>query len=479
MRYFNEHRRKLIKQNYIRGTKATVSSDTSSVVLDNFFGVIKELKIQGNTEQNQLPSPDNFQEIKNVGNNGLEIKLRGTNLFDESLLLEGIYNYKPNDPRPKEPDVVKTDEGYEVFGNYVTYYGSNNPLLLHLKKIIKPDVEYTLVRNIKTLGPKMAGMISLYISGSPVLSFGNGKSGKQAKTFKFSQEQINNITHFYIYGSWLTDINEGANKTVFEYIQLVEGSYTVDNAPSYEPYIEPTTVSFDITLCGIDDSKDTLVIDFANKKALKKERVLYKRVSDLIEQYGATLDEQGDSWAIYINTIPPKKSVDSVNYYCTHFTSYEKDSNLGIDSPRFEISGDTIWFYYPPSMSVEEFKKWCSDNDVKIAYVLAGEYSKKIEVELPKELPKADTVVLEVSDDNINGLEAVYYSYEKEDSYSLTVHYKDREGNTLLESKTSSVRSGSRYKVIAPEIERYMPVCAEYEGYMNKDTKIVITYSSI
>lgn len=165
-------------------------------------------------------------------------KKKSSNLFNENLLLEGIYNYKPNDPRPKEPDVVKTNEGYEAFGTHITYYGSKNPLLLHLKKTIKPDVEYTLVQNVKTNGPNSAGLISLYISGKQALILGGGVSGKRAITFKLSQEQIDNITHFFIYGTSLADLNTGANKTVFEYIQLVEGSYTKDNVPPYEPYEE-------------------------------------------------------------------------------------------------------------------------------------------------------------------------------------------------------------------------------------------------
>jgi hypothetical protein len=52
MRYFNKHRRGLVKQGYKVGTKATVSTDTDSVVLENPT-LMSKLKIQGNIKQKE------------------------------------------------------------------------------------------------------------------------------------------------------------------------------------------------------------------------------------------------------------------------------------------------------------------------------------------------------------------------------------------------------------------------------------------
>ena len=90
-------------------------------------------------------------------------------------------------------------------------------------------------------------------------------------------------------------------------------------------------------------------------------------------------------------------------------------------------------------------------------------------------LPKNGTIEV-MSDIPIDGIKISYYSDEKEDTYSITVHYRDKNGNALRDSKTKSVRRNSKYLVVSPEITGYKPENNTYEGYLTSDTEIIIIY---
>ncbi len=63
MTELSEHRRKITKSNTVRGTLATVESDTSSVTLPSCAGVpFQKLTVKGNTIQRLLPSE--YQEVE-------------------------------------------------------------------------------------------------------------------------------------------------------------------------------------------------------------------------------------------------------------------------------------------------------------------------------------------------------------------------------------------------------------------------------
>ncbi len=92
MRYFNEHRRNLIKQNYMRGTKATAQGNKKLELEDTVDFPPCKLEIEGNTEQKQSPSVDNPQSIESVSDFNLTV--RGKNLInypDQHIITDNQY----------------------------------------------------------------------------------------------------------------------------------------------------------------------------------------------------------------------------------------------------------------------------------------------------------------------------------------------------------------------------------------------------
>lgn len=150
---------------------------------------------------------------------------KSSNLFDEGLLL--TYDKQGTN------EVIKDDRGYEFIGYPVIY---SRDLVTHLKNVLKPDTDYTLARDTQSVGAASAGAIAIRSASGALLVFGDGYNGKLSKTFKFTQEQINSITSVYIYGTGIGGINSGGNRTIFKYFQLVEGAYTKDTLPPYEPF---------------------------------------------------------------------------------------------------------------------------------------------------------------------------------------------------------------------------------------------------
>lgn len=156
---------------------------------------------------------------------------KSTNLFNEELLLSGYANDN------KDVAITKVSDGYEVMG-YPASFGKTSALITHLKSVIKPNTDYTIAREVLSIGPSAAGGIYLFVNGKTLFSVGAGGTAKYAHTFNLTQEQIDGISAIYVYGTSLTSLNTGKEKTIYKYIQLVEGAYTKDTLPPYEPYEE-------------------------------------------------------------------------------------------------------------------------------------------------------------------------------------------------------------------------------------------------
>lgn len=592
MRYFNNHRRKLIKQNYIRGTKATAQGTKkleleSTVNLPPIF-----LQIQGRTGQNQYSGYNLFDANSAI--------LSGCTLNDDGSISLNTSGACVDIPLPAGKYIIslerdftsgstwlrngKVGSGYIVrldtegetslaksfvfdasYDGYLRMQiyatGTISNIQIALGEEVKPyepyvgggvspnpnypqpieavsDMEIT-VRGLNLMNPALYrqyaytyGGIALKGQGDEVVMTGTATTsiynsilstpdktialpetmrGKTLYISAYETGLYNNVpVEFGFYNDensgmfFVTDATKGVRsldvpsdrtkwwirfrftkgKTYDERFKII-----ISDTPhtEYEPYKEPVIIPVNNgELAGIDGYQDILKLDFANKSAKKIERILYANVSDLIEDYGCEFDGHA---CFTIPNVPPRMNDENANpytYYCTHFTSYHNDSTIDANNPRFELGSSELYFYFTGHNTVSDFRQWCLDNDVKIAYVPLQEQQIDItgseigQCLLNLKLPESETVIFEVNSSvPPTSLSLEYYSKTKEDIYILTVRYEDREGNVLLESKTSSVRSGSRYKVVAPEIEGYMPICAEYEGYMNNDNEIVIKYSSI
>lgn len=265
----------------------------------------------------------------------------------------------------------------------------------------------------------------------------------------------------------------------FRNVMLTHNEHT-----DYEPYCERETSINGVALLGIENAIDALNVDYSSKKVFKTERVLYARVSDLIDEYGAEFDGNG---AIYINGALPRMDApeNQIPYFCTHFKSYQSDLTINEENPCFEITASgQIWFYYPPKRTALEFKEWCEENDVKIAYALLNE--RQIDITnsecgkslLSFALPRGKAVVFEIkSEITPKSVTLEYYSKEKEDKRKITVHYNDTDGNAIYESNEYFVRRDSLCVVTSPKVEGYEPKNESTFVYLSNDTEITLIYN--
>ena len=469
MNYFNNHRRKLIKQNYIRGTKATVQGSVPKLELEDTVALPPcKLEIEGNADQKQYEGAPQYIEAVS----DFKLTVRGKNLFNEELLLSHKH-------------ITKVDNGYslnEYFISFSRYDNPNHPLV-NIFKSLKPNTDYTITYEVLSAWKNSSGRIVILDKDSIALAQTGVGVGRRIKTFNFTQEQIDNIYTIYIYGTAQTQVE--ITPTVMKSFQLLEGAYTIDTLPSYTPYIEPAVYDVSsVELAGIDNINDTLTVDYANGKAIKTERVLYKSVGELIDACGAEYDGIG---AIYINNDQPRMEIYERNipYYCTHFISYHDDPNMGEGNPRFEVTASgQIWFYYPPLRSVEEFKAWCYENDVKIAYVLENEHqidmtnTEACQNLLNLTLPEGESVIFEVNSKlPPKSMTLEYYSKTKEDKHKITVNYEDISEMQIKDSDEHFVRRDSVCQITPPKIEGYEPESESITVYVENDMETTLIYN--
>ena len=151
---------------------------------------------------------------------------KSSNLFNESLLLSSA-------------NCVKVENGYQFSRypvGYTLYQYPDQPLVNYIKSVLKPDTDYTLAYNVTSRNESsVAGRLAIRNSDSSMFLLEYG-TGKRIGTFRFSQEQIDSIYAVYIWGTTQEHTDNGAKTTIITEFQLLEGSYTLDTLPPYEPF---------------------------------------------------------------------------------------------------------------------------------------------------------------------------------------------------------------------------------------------------
>ena len=167
-----------------------------------------DYKIYGESVQDGTPTPTTPIEVESVGD-------KTKNLVDWDYLLTNSI-------------ISKVENGY-----YAKSYATGiDGIAQHLKEVLKPNVSYTLSRVYEGEMNASNGIIAFRIkdasgvaSNKNIVPFG---AGFKCATFSLTQEQIDGIQSLFLYFN-----NNGA--TISE-LQLIEGEYTADTMPSYEPY---------------------------------------------------------------------------------------------------------------------------------------------------------------------------------------------------------------------------------------------------
>lgn len=436
-----------MKQKHIRGIESTIEGDTGELLLANTAGVgIKCLEIQGNTFQADTPTPDAPVPIQNTGDNGVEVVVKGKNLFD----IDTVFGEMGGWTKQSDTSWYRINVGQVYQKVLFTNTSQKNGKL-------------TLLVNQRTAttdeSKKGIGYVIVYTDGSTDIL----------------QPKVSDTFQYY---TITTDESKTVDRIQFTYnynfpTYIKEIMISWGEPSAYEPYVEHS-ITAPVTLCGIGEDKDTLTIDWQSRKVKKHTK---------IKLYAFTGEEEIEEGYGDIKVKLPLEAYPSSSEYpygkkcyCTHFL-WAGENNRGTNS--IECDFDCM-YVYQPTLNGKTFQQFLKENyengtPVQITYVSLDEYIEDADTELSElTTPYNQDVIIEVQDAGV--IKATYYSLEKEDKLSLTVHYKNGEGEALKNSDIYSVRKCSRYLVIPPQIEGYEPFVDKIEGYLTEDREIIITY---
>lgn len=236
---------------------------------------------------------------------------------------------------------------------------------------------------------------------------------------------------------------------------------------------ETVTINIPLSLHGIGNNYDRLI--YSKNECYKDVRVIYRSVKEILNMGGSYYGWENNGIRVVTVTWWGYPNVKNSPFYCTHAPI--KDTVSGYTGLSISIIGCEIMFYGYTQNTPEEFIAWAIENDVRVAYALDSIEREYLNTVPPiNKYTKYKDFIIEASPSSVTKMSATYYSSEKEDKHSLTVHYVDTEGKALLESKVSLIRCNSRYTVIPPKIEGYEPLVDELEGYLIENREITITY---
>lgn len=414
-------------------------------------------------------SPNQPQNIEVISN--AELTFRGANLLNPQLYRKTNYVYQGIGLKGQGDEIVMT--GTALASVY------NSILSTPDKTVALPD----------SMRGKKLYFSKKHVGLNPDARVEIGFYDDNNNSYVISLITNEDYEEKYIpenYDKWWIRVRFSKDKTYDERIKIM-----ISDTPhtEYEPYVEPHTCeAANIDLAGIKNAIDTIRIDYASKKVIKTQRVLYTSVKDLIEQYGAELNSHNENdWSIEIHNVPQIKNIVDgypIPYYCTHFKSYYDGIDINADNPCLEILGDTMHFYFPPKRTIAEFEAWCNENDVRVAYAMENE--NQIDITnteagqnlLNLTLPEGENVIFEVSADLApSNVSLEYYSKTKEDKRKITVHYNDTDGNAIYESQEYFVRRDSICEITYPEIDGYEPKNESTCVLVANDTEITLIYN--
>ena len=260
------------------------------------------------------PNVDYPQPINSSSN--MDLMLSGAKLYDDNLYL--LRN-----------TVSKIGNEYNFIGYPAIYYTGQGtaPLYDQIKNNLKPNIKYTAASMWSSRGLVSAGALSLRKqNNSVIVNFNNFKVNTlQLGLFSLSKSEANDFYALWIYGTLLSNINNGISPTIGNAMIFV-GEYTADTLPPFdEPYIEPTTVNIPIELNKLGDVADELIVDYSAKTVKLVKRVDKFKLSDQIES--VTIDTSWEYGNVAIITTLNEWDDNNLNL-CSHCKYWTGDTSM-------------------------------------------------------------------------------------------------------------------------------------------------------
>lgn len=354
------------------------------------------------------PNPTYPQRIVNGGNSGLDIVVKGANLFNIDDV-KGCTN-NINTPNDVGAYAYGTKEGDELVARMGSY--GTGTFFTNAKIPIKQAGTYSVALQYFVDEKEVTSLISVGL-----VNINLNKSLRATESGKAKGQWHSSLFNLEIPEEWIgSDVYFSAQGTGGDgaytnmNVRFKNITITYGESGENEPYIEPQSITIDdVTLCGIDVYSDVFKIDFSKNTAYLFKKILYVNVADLIDGFCSIVESDGHYCAEIIN-LPQWKG--GTKAYCTHCKQYDYN-DYSANEVCFELTEDgyqsKLYFYNIEATTNEEFTAWCYENEVQIAYILENEEEHITPYNLPREvLPYGVSAVIEA--EGCAEMSAVYYS---------------------------------------------------------------------
>ena len=358
-----------------------------------------------NTKTVTIPSDFNNDNYNNL-------LLYGANRADESgerlAVMSNLAIYKGSytaDTLPAyEPYGYKVSgrtEGLNLFDiNKYTYANGNSISIsnntgapwmgrfIDIDYAIELGKTYTLVCDYLVENASDTSTIRFgYTTDRGMVAFTNGLKtvhGKGSIVFPVTvPESIDDYNNFSLYiNSSAGEPSTIGDKMTISNIMIVQGSYTAETMPPYEPYQPPQdfAVYLPEQIAKVGDVADEVVVDMESKTAELRKNVGSMTMSD---SYSGGISITDELVRFYHGTTPLRRISPSTNIIDVMSDIYEADTwnNLGTGSTdkQFVIAGNpntqVVNVRVPKSViggeTNELMNAWAANNPATVYYVLA------------------------------------------------------------------------------------------------------------
>ena len=393
-------------------------SGTSSVTYESEYKKnLLNMQIQGKTEQNGTPDKDTPVDIVSTGDNGLKVEVRGVNLWSSKRKYSQNLNYEIIDSSTVK---IKSNGSNIVpaycFSIYIGGKGGRYKFSFDLKAKNTPDIA-------------TKNTISVYYSNSSSVSTGTLAAQKKM-SFDTDTFAHNRFTVAIPEGYQYLGINfyGSTGPATFENYEAVLTNLQctlTDDYIDFEPYFEPTGVSINTQLCGIDGINDVLQVNYVTKKITNRSVNEFLNLKNC--EIGRILVPAGSNYIMYkIENVRTPFYNTTIPYgigLCSHciFADYNVYENGGLKEENFLVGlhAGQIVIYIPTSYgfeleywgngnyqesTVEALLDWIGDRDIYIQYITQAELLINLTEKLGEllELNKAtknQTNIIEITSD--------------------------------------------------------------------------------
>lgn len=338
----------------------------------------KQFKLLGNSVQQETPSPEFPQEIKNVGKWNevtgkyeIDVQITGKNLFNISDLRIG---------KVREDGYI--DSGYKNYRTIVLDIKINGNYLIRFKKNTDYDRLYITAKYFE--GQFSTPYLNVYTEQNAYITLKKG-----INILSFKAKKNNNETTF-----------TGDSNIMISYVKDIE----------YEPYREPQTVtlSLDQPLRGIGEHKDEVTKDGIVRRI--KQITLNGSENWVLNN----LQNNVKTNRFYLWLGDPYVNYNKKLCICNKLFFSKNDEDI----EGILTYGQSLFIKLPKEQisDVDTLKKYLSENPMTVQYALAEPIIEPLAEESKKALESlytnnGTTVIAVDGGEAEAGIEVIYKSY--------------------------------------------------------------------